>query len=97
MLQTKPSAFSFPSDTRIVSLDVMSIIGTTASALRNDIHTFYDVEVLAIIQRSKSSSSGLVATSVWGWFGKNAKDGEKEERKLQELSKRYGTTLVGSR
>ncbi|KDQ57757.1 hypothetical protein JAAARDRAFT_130791, partial [Jaapia argillacea MUCL 33604] len=75
-------------------VDVMAIVGTSATTLNTDISVFYDTEVLAIVHRSKSNVSGLVATKVWGWLGKRCKCGEREERKLQELAKRYGTSLV---
>lgn len=60
-----------------------------------------------MIHRSKSKSSGLVSTDIWGWFGKNMNSttnrsqnlrevngNELERRKLEELAKRYGTSLV---
>jgi hypothetical protein len=72
----------------------MIITGTTAVAVSREYSIFYDTEVLAIIRRSKSKSSGLAATTIWGWHGKNSHFGEKEERKLQDLAKRYGTSIV---
>lgn len=77
-----------------ISTDVMRIAKSTANSISKDTHVFYDTEVLAIIQRSKSISSGLVSTKVWSWQGKRSQYGEKEERKLQELAQRYGTILV---
>jgi hypothetical protein len=35
-----------------------------------------------------------VVTNVWAWIGKHATLGDKENKKLHELAKRYGTTLV---
>jgi len=55
---------------------------------------FYDTEVLAIIQRAKVKSSGLVDTRIWGWIGRDAMMGPKEEKALSDLAKRYGTKLV---
>jgi hypothetical protein len=71
----------------------MAISGSTASPLGLT-HIFYDVEVLAIIHRSKSKLSGLINSTVWSWQGKNARLGDAEERKLSELAKRYGTSIV---
>jgi hypothetical protein len=77
-----------------VSVDVMVINGNTATTLTRDTNIFYDTEVLAIIHRSKSKSSGLVATAVYAWWGKRRQVNEREQRKLQDLAKRYGTALV---
>jgi hypothetical protein len=78
----------------IISIDVLHITKSTANSVSKDANVFYDTEVLAIIHRSKSKSSGLVSTKVWSWQGKRSQRGEKEDCKLQELAKRYGTTLV---
>ncbi|RDB25209.1 Gelsolin [Hypsizygus marmoreus] len=83
-------ALSEPGITTI-SVDVMAITGTTATAIKQKQAIFYDTEILAIIYRSKSQSSGLVSTAVWGWEGKRATLGEREQRKLQDLAKRYST------
>jgi hypothetical protein len=77
-----------------ISVEVMVIIGNSATTVKHDYDVFYDSEVLAIIHRSKAKSTGLVSTTVWGWQGKRSKVGEREERKLHELAKRYGTVLV---
>lgn len=69
-------------------------MGNTATVIPRDTNVFYDTEVLGIIHRSKAISSGLVSTAVWVWRGKRSQAGEREERKLQELAKRYGTVLV---
>lgn len=81
-------------DVTTVSVDVLSIVGSTSSIITGDTNVFYDTEILAIIQRAKAKSSGLVNTKVWGWVGKDAKVGTKEEKALVDLAKRYGTTLV---
>jgi len=78
-----------------VSVEVLSITGSASSAVKSDANVFYDTETLAIIQRAKVKSSGLVDTKVWGWIGKDAKVGPKEEKALAGLAKRYGTELVG--
>jgi hypothetical protein len=82
-------------DAMTVSVEVMVITSSTATTLMRDTAIFYDSEVLAIIHRSKSKSSGLVTTSVFGWWGRRKQVNEKEQRKLQDLAKRYGTVLVG--
>jgi hypothetical protein len=81
-------------DMTTISVDVMAVTGGAATTISNNAHIFYDSEVLAIIYRSKSRSSGLVSTQVWGWRGKRSQIGEREERKLEELARRYGTALV---
>lgn len=78
-----------------VSVDVLSIVGSASSAISSDTSVFYDAEILAIVWRAKVKSSGLVETRVWGWIGKDARVGPKEEKALAELAKRYGTKLVG--
>lgn len=82
-------------DVTTVSVDVLCIVGSTSNVISNDTSVFYDTETLAIIQRAKVRSSGLVDTRVWGWVGKDAKVGPKEEKALVDLAKRYGTKLVG--
>ena len=78
-----------------MSVDVLSIVGSTSSGINSETNVFYDTEILAIIQRAKVKSSGLVDTKVWGWIGRDAKVGPKEEKTLADLAKRYGTKLVG--
>ena len=78
-----------------VSVDVLSIVGSASSVINSSTNVFYDTEILAIIQRVKVKSSGLVDTKVWGWIGKDAKVDAKEEKALVDLAKRYGTKLVG--
>ncbi|KAJ3989957.1 hypothetical protein F5890DRAFT_977989 [Lentinula detonsa] len=81
-------------DLATVSVEVMVISGNNATVLSRETNVFHDAEVLAIVHRSKSKSSGLVSTVVWGWFGKNCAASDLEQRKLEELSKRYGTTVI---
>lgn len=92
---TPKPALSDP-DVTIVSVDVLSIVGFTSSAIISDTSTFYETEILAIIQRAKVKSKGLVDTKVWGWIGRDAQLGPKEEKMLGGLAKRYGTQLVGA-
>ncbi|KAI9066572.1 hypothetical protein FKP32DRAFT_355404 [Trametes sanguinea] len=81
-------------DLSTVSVDVMSIVGNTASAITKDANVFYDSELLAVVHRAKARSSGLVQTKVWGWQGRRAQMGDREAQKLQELARRYGTSPI---
>ncbi|KAJ7178409.1 hypothetical protein C8R43DRAFT_872132 [Mycena crocata] len=80
-------------DAQTIQVDVMAIAGSTASPLGLT-HIFYDTEILAVIHRSKSKSTGLINSTVWSWLGKSSRMGSAEERKLAELAKRYGTSIV---
>ncbi|KAF7967474.1 hypothetical protein HWV62_34123 [Athelia sp. TMB] len=81
-----------------ISVDVLRIAGNSATALLSDeMDVFYDTEVLAIVHRFKSKSSGLVATRVWSWQGQASRLADAGAQKLQELCKRYGTNLVSDR
>lgn len=95
LLKSIPDPTSPDPGVTTVSVDVLSILGSTSSTISSDISVFYDTEILAIIQRAKVKSSGLVDTSIWGWIGKDAMMGPKEEKALSDLAKRYGTKLVG--
>ncbi|KAF9819179.1 hypothetical protein IEO21_02350 [Rhodonia placenta] len=81
-------------DAQTISVDVMSVVGTTATEITSGSHIFYDMDVLAVIHRAKSRTTGLASTRVWAWCGKRSTVGEREERKLQEMARRYGTLLV---
>ncbi|TFK44823.1 hypothetical protein BDQ12DRAFT_673637 [Crucibulum laeve] len=94
LLKTRDVTPSVSSDGQTISVDVMSIMGNSSSSLSQNTDIFYDSEVLAIIHRSKSKSSGLANTTIWGWKGKASHFGEKEERKLQDLAKRYSTNAI---
>lgn len=94
LFNTPRPSFSPDPDTQTISVDVLAVVGNTASPVSRDTHVFYDSEILAIIHRFKAQSSGLVSTHVWAWHGARCQIGEREERKLQELAKRYGTALV---
>jgi hypothetical protein len=85
----------FGSDTAVtVSVEIMVITSSTATNLMRDTAIFYDSEVLAIIHHSKPKSPGPATTSVFGWWGRRRQVNEKEQRKLQDFAKRYGTVLV---
>lgn len=81
-------------DLRTVSVEVMSVVHTSAIPVQRDTSIFYDAEVLVIVHRAKSRESGLVATKVWCWKGKKCRFGGKEEKKVGELARRYGTSAV---
>ena len=72
----------------------MSVTGAAASSLKNDTDVFYDSEILAIVRRVKSKSSGLVETILWGWQGRRSQIGEREQRKLKDMARHYGTKLL---
>jgi hypothetical protein len=86
--------FNPDADSLTISVEVMSVQGTMATVITHDPHIFYDAEVLAVVHRFKSKSKGLVGTQVWAWRGSKCHVGEREEKKLQELARRYNTVLV---
>lgn len=96
LAKQRAATFSPDPSVIIVSVDVMVVSGNTASPVSRDAHIFYDSEILAIVYRTKSRSTGLASTIVWGWQGKGSQVGDREERKLQDLAKRYGTKLVST-
>ncbi|KIJ67651.1 hypothetical protein HYDPIDRAFT_84915 [Hydnomerulius pinastri MD-312] len=77
---------------RTISVEVMSVIQASTTPIQRDTNIFYDGEVLLIVHRAKSRESGLVATKVWCWRGRKSHYGEREERKIGELARRYGTS-----
>lgn len=93
LLAEGPSAYAPDPTIRTISVDVMTVSGSTVTPLQ-DINVFYDDEVVVIIHRKKSTSSGLVATSIWAWIGKGSRHGDEEKSKLTEMASRYGTTFV---
>jgi len=80
-------------DLATISVDVMSVTGAAATGLKNDTNVFYDSEILAIVRRVKLKSSGLVETTLWGWQGRRSQIGEREQRKLKDMARHYGTKL----
>lgn len=99
LLRANPVLGSYLPDanTQTVSVDVMSIVGASATAVVKDTNVFYDHEILAVIHRFKVKTAGLMETRVWGWLGKNSSAGERELKALADLAKRYGTKLVCDR
>lgn len=71
----------------------MSITGATAKDVKGDANIFYDSEILAIVHRAKMKSSSLVETTLWGWEGRRSQIGEREQRKLKDMARHYGTKL----
>jgi hypothetical protein len=71
----------------------MSITGATATGMKGDTNAFYESEILAIVHRAKARSSGLVETTLWGWQGRRSQISEREQRKLNDMARHYGTKL----
>lgn len=90
----RPTEFVPNPDLRTVSVEVMSVIHTSAVPVQRDTNIFYDAELLVIVHRAKSRESGLVTTQVWCWKGKKSHFEEKEEKKVGEIARRYGTMAV---
>ena len=78
-----------------ISVEVLNIKGSTATAISRDTNIFYDTEVLTVIHRYKSKLDGLVSTDLWIWRGKQSQINDKENHKVQDLARRYGTSPVG--
>ena len=89
-----PSIFSLDLTYETISTDMMLITGNAATAIPQNQVIFYDTELVAVVHRSKARTTGLVSTTVWAWRGKRCTLGEKENGRLQELAKRYGTSAV---
>lgn len=90
----RPATFVPDPDLRTVSVEVMSIVHTSAVPVQRDTNVFYDGEVLVVVHRAKSRESGLIVTQVWCWKGEKCHFGEREEKKVGELARRYGTLPV---
>jgi hypothetical protein len=71
----------------------MSVTGATTIGVKGETGVFYDSEVLAIVHRFKTKTTGLVETSLWSWRGRRSQIGEREERKLRDMARHYGTKL----
>lgn len=94
LLNSPPKPSEQPADILTISVEVLVITGTTATPLSRNLDIFYDSEILAIVHRTKSKSTGLASTTVWCWLGRRSLLGDREERKIHDLSKRYGTSAV---
>lgn len=77
-----------------ISVDILLFTGTATTTIPLSQVIFYDTELLVIVHRSKSRTTGLASTTLWAWRGKRCTLGEKENKKLRELAKRYGTPAV---
>lgn len=77
-----------------ISTETFLIAGSSSTAIKDDMHIFYDGEIIAVVHRGKNKTSGLVATTVWGWIGSSAMLTEKETTKLQDMAGRFNTSLV---
>lgn len=97
LLDYKPRAFKPDDNVLTISVDVMAVAGGSATVMNNDTNIFYESELLVIVHRFKTRSSGLVATKMWRWKGKQAQMGEHEERKTKDLARHHGTSMVRRR
>lgn len=94
LLKSVPPTFSADPNIHTISVETLSINNGTATPVLRDIHIFYDTEALVIVHREKARDSGLVSTKVWCWHGKQCRFGEREQKKADELARRYGSALV---
>lgn len=95
LLEASDHVYKPDLDINTISVEVMNIVGNSASVVDQEPNVFYESEALVIIHRFKTKSSGLVGTKVWSWVGSKAAVGDREERKMQELAKRYNASRVG--
>ena len=87
-----------PEKVTSISVDVMSVRGATSAGVKgSDMNVFYDSELMAIVHRYKTKSTGLVETTLWSWQGRRSPMGEREERKLTDMARHYGTKLCAVR
>ncbi|KAG2126300.1 hypothetical protein DEU56DRAFT_543361 [Suillus clintonianus] len=93
LLKSVPPMFSTDLKIHTISVEILSINNGTAIPILRDTHILYDTEVVAVVHRVKVRDSGLVSTKVWCWHGKQCRFGEREEKKADELARRYGSTL----
>ncbi|KAG8745209.1 hypothetical protein FRC10_008521 [Ceratobasidium sp. 414] len=94
VLDANPYTFTFPSNLKRISTDVFIVSNGQATLVSGSPCIVYESELVAIVQRAKNERSGLVQSKVWGWQGKKAEPGPREEAKLGELAKQYGTSVV---
>jgi hypothetical protein len=95
LVSARPAVLGLDPTTSTISVDVLSVSGNSAVIISKDANVFYETETLAIVRRYKSKTSGLVGTTLWAWRGRQADLGVREQQKLTELAKRYGTSVVG--
>ncbi|KAG8690551.1 hypothetical protein FRC11_010803 [Ceratobasidium sp. 423] len=95
-INTNPYNFTFPSNLKRISTDVFTLSNDRATLVSNNSCLVYDTELVAIVQRVRNETNGLVLSKVWGWCGRKAQPGGKEEGKLVDLAKQYGTSVIAS-
>ncbi|ELU42647.1 hypothetical protein AG1IA_03321 [Rhizoctonia solani AG-1 IA] len=84
-ISSNPYTFAFPSNLKRISIDVFSLSNGQAAVVPSYPCLVYESELVAIVQRVRNEASGLVLSKVWGWYGKKAQPGPREEGKLVEL------------
>ncbi|KAG8706161.1 hypothetical protein FRC08_001238 [Ceratobasidium sp. 394] len=94
VLNANPYTFTFPSNLKRISTDVFTLSNGQATLVSGSPCIVYESELVAVVQRVKNERNGLMQSKVWGWQGKKAEPGAKEEAKLGELAKQYGTSVV---
>ncbi|KAH8828504.1 hypothetical protein DL96DRAFT_1603512 [Flagelloscypha sp. PMI_526] len=94
LVSARPAVLGLDPTTSTISVDVLSVSGNSAAVISKDANVFYETETLAIVRRYKSKTSGLVGTTLWAWRGRQADLGVREQQKLTELAKRYGTSVI---
>ncbi|KAG6333692.1 hypothetical protein ID866_5399 [Astraeus odoratus] len=87
-----PPTFVPNSDLTTISVEVMNVLHSSVTLIQQDSNILYDTELLTIIYRAKSRQSGLAVTKVWCWRGRKCQYGEREQKKLAELARRYGVS-----
>ncbi|CAE6417133.1 unnamed protein product [Rhizoctonia solani] len=95
-ISLNPYIFSFPTNLKRISTDVFNLSNGQAIAVPSYPCLVYESELVAIVQRVRNEANGLVLSKVWGWYGKKAQPGPREEGKLAELAKQYGTSVIPS-
>ncbi|CAE6402398.1 unnamed protein product [Rhizoctonia solani] len=94
VISSNPYNFTFPPNFKRISTDAFILSGDRATLVSSNPCLVYDSEMVAVVQRVRNESNGLVLSKVWGWCGKKAQPGGKEEGKLVELAKQYGTNVI---
>lgn len=93
LLEANTSLPFVPSpDLTTISVEVMSVLHENATLVPCDTSILYDTELLVIVYRARSHKSGLATTKVWCWQGRKSHCGIREEGKVGELARRYGTS-----
>ncbi|KAG8784351.1 hypothetical protein FRC12_018776 [Ceratobasidium sp. 428] len=93
VLNANPYTFTFPSNLKRISTDVFALSNGQATLVSASPCIVYESELVAVVQRVKNERNGLVQSKVWGWQGRKAEPGAREEAKLGELAKQYGTSV----